>query len=188
MNPGFTLLCQISCISNLTFPKPLTRSRTNGWCTNYNTMESEVTQPNGSSHPSVIGNRRCCLKESCHQKKISGVHQGTVLGPLLFLTNINDLPGCVASSKTKLFADDSLLFRVVYSQQDADYLQIYLTALEKWEREWQMSFHPEKCTRIRMHATKKSVFNTTFTLYNHIERWPHKVLAKTCRHNDQQSQ
>ena len=162
------LVCQISCIFNLTFPKPLTWSRTNGWCTNYNTMESEVTQPNGSSHSSVIGNGRCCLKESCHQRKMFYQESklGTVLGPLLFLTNINDLPGCVATSETELFTDDSLLFRVVNSQQDADYLQIDLTALEKWEREWQMSFHPEKCTRIRMHATKKIVINTTFTLYN----------------------
>ena len=87
---------------------------------------------------------------------------------VLFLTYINDLPDCVASSETKLFADDSLLFRLVNSQQDADYLQKGLTALEKWEREWQMSFHPEKCTVIRMHASKKSVINTTYTLHNQV--------------------
>jgi hypothetical protein len=40
-----------------------------------------------------------------------GVPQGTVLGPLLFLTYINDMPEMVKSSETKLFADDGLLFR-----------------------------------------------------------------------------
>ena len=97
---------------------------------------------------------------SSEKDVLSEVPQGTVLGPLLFLTYINDLPDCVASSEIKIFADDSLLFRVVNSQQDADYLQKDLTALEKWEREWQMSFHLEKCTVIRMHATKNSVINT----------------------------
>ena len=105
---------------------------------------------------------------SSEKDVLSGVPQGTVLWPLLFLTYINGLPDCLASSETKLIADDSLLFRVVNSQQDADYLQKDLTALEKWEREWKMSFHPEKCTVIRMHATKNSVINTTYTLHNQV--------------------
>ena len=104
---------------------------------------------------------------------VSGVPQGTVLGPLLsllFLTYINDLPDCVVSSNIKLFADDSLLFHVINSQQDAVYLQKALTALEKWESEWKMSFHPEKCTVIRIHATKNRVINTTYTLHNHRQQ------------------
>ena len=105
---------------------------------------------------------------SSEKDVLSGVPQGTVLGPLLFLTYINDLPDCVASSDTRLFADDSLLFRVINSQQDADNLQKDLTALEKWESEWQMSFHPEKCTVIRIRATKNQVINTTYTLHSQI--------------------
>ena len=57
---------------------------------------------------------------------------------------------------------------MITSQQDAVYLQKDLTALEKWESEWQMSFHPEKCTVIRIHATKKRVINTTYTLHNQV--------------------
>jgi hypothetical protein len=43
-----------------------------------------------------------------------------------------------------LFADDCLLYRHVNSQNDSDLLQKDLSALEKWEEEWQMSFHPQK--------------------------------------------
>jgi hypothetical protein len=47
----------------------------------------------------------------------SGVPQCTVLGPLLFLCHINDLPECV-KYQVRLFADDCLLYREIKSQQD----------------------------------------------------------------------
>ena len=83
---------------------------------------------------------------------ISGVPQGTVMGPLLFLTFINDLPE-YTKSDVRLFADDCLIYRKVNSLADARQLQQDLSSLEYWEKQWQMEFHPQKCTVI--HVTRK---------------------------------
>ena len=98
---------------------------------------------------------------------ISGVPQGTVLGPLLFLAFINDLPEST-SSDTRLFADDALIYRHIKSDEDARRLQQDLDALQKWESEWQMNFHPEKCQVIRICTNKRLRRGTTYTLHGHI--------------------
>ncbi|KAK7093437.1 hypothetical protein V1264_012780 [Littorina saxatilis] len=87
----------------------------------------------------------------------SGVPQGTVLGPLLFLLYINDMPDVVKNSKVKLFADDSLLFRNISNQQDQMLLQQDLEALEKWEQEWQMEFNPSKCVVMNIMPNKNKI-------------------------------
>ena len=79
----------------------------------------------------------------------SGVPQGTVLGPLLFLIYINDLPSRV-SSTAQLFADDCLLYGVISNKEDAASLQEDLDHLQEWERDWQMNFNPNKCEHIRI--------------------------------------
>ena len=63
--------------------------------------------------------------------KRSRVPQGTVLGPSLFPRFVNDLPSSV-SSRVKLFADDSMLYRHIESSADHDKLQQDLLQLEEW--------------------------------------------------------
>ena len=80
---------------------------------------------------------------------LSGVPQGTVLGPVLFLLFINDLPASVLSS-VRLFADDCVLYRPIQSKSDQLTLQRDLDSLTKWEETWQMDFNPSKCCVMRI--------------------------------------
>ena len=90
----------------------------------------------------------------------SGVPQGSVLGPLLFLRYINNLPRDL-SSRVHLFADDCL----VYNTNKAE-LQQDLHKLENWQSTWKMTFIPSKCSTISI---------TT--------RRPVKIIYKFCGEN-----
>ena len=96
----------------------------------------------------------------------SGVSQGTVLGPLLFLIYINDLPLCI-SPTMRLFADDCFLYCRINSPVDCQNIQKDLDALTKWEKDWQMSFSVDKC-HIICFSTEKSSLGTTYVLNNHV--------------------
>ncbi|KAK3105990.1 hypothetical protein FSP39_010381 [Pinctada imbricata] len=72
-----------------------------------------------------------------------GVPQGTVLGLLLFLCHINDLPDSV-TSQVRLFADDCLLYRQINNYGDQEKLQEDLHNLQKWANDWGMRFNAKK--------------------------------------------
>ena len=74
----------------------------------------------------------------------SGIPQGSVLGPLLFVLYINDLPTDI-DSDIFLFADDTKIFRKIENQDDSDNLQEDLTKLQEWSNKWLLKFHPDKC-------------------------------------------
>ena len=74
----------------------------------------------------------------------SGIPQGSVLGPLLFVIFINDLPDAVAST-IKIFADDTKLYRKVNNDQDRQILQEDIDKLYKWAQTWQLRFNASKC-------------------------------------------
>ena len=75
---------------------------------------------------------------------LSGVPQGSVLGPILFLIYINDLDDSITSNALK-FADDTKLFRKVNTDGDKQHLQNDLDRLVKWSEKWQMLFNFGKC-------------------------------------------
>ena len=93
-------------------------------------------------------NRKQLVKVNGFKSKIddviSGIPQGSVLGPLLFVIYINDLPDHVISD-ILLFADDTKIFKEVDSIADSILIQKDINTLEKWSRDWLLKFHPDKC-------------------------------------------
>jgi len=99
----------------------------------------------------------------------SGVPQGSVLGPCLFLFFINDLPDSV-SSNVRLFADDTILYRKIGCENDSRLLQLDLNKLELWEKDWQMDFNSSKCQSMTI-SRKKNPIKTIYILHgNQLEQ------------------
>ena len=91
----------------------------------------------------------------------SGVPQGTVLGPLIFILYINDLPEGI-SSQVHLLADDCILYWEISTLNDCQDLQKDINTLCKWESKWQIKFNIDKC--YIMHVTHKR--NPLLMTYN----------------------
>ena len=77
------------------------------------------------------------------------VPQGTVLGPTLFLLYINDISADILS-QLRLFADDCLICRPIYSNEDHERLQRDLNSLTQWASIWQMEFNVAKCNILQI--------------------------------------
>jgi len=90
--------------------------------------------------------QRVCMqgRASTWRPVISGVPQGSVLGPVLFLIFINDLDSGILNWVLK-FADDTKLFSSIPDQLAAERLQHDLDRLVQWSTDWQMSFNVDKC-------------------------------------------
>ena len=125
-------------------------SRTHGWIGDFLGNITQEVVVNGSK------SERGMVK--------SGVPQGTVLGPLLFLIYINDIESQITSS-TRLFADDSALYRPIYSESDSISLQEDIFKFPKWVNTWQMVFNVNKCKLLRITYRKSSVIKYVYNMY-----------------------
>ena len=73
-----------------------------------------------------------------------GIPQGSVLGPILFVIYVNEMPDNIQSN-CYMFANDTKVFKDVYTIKDMEILQQDMQELEKWSNNWLLKFHPDKC-------------------------------------------
>ena len=79
----------------------------------------------------------------------SGVPQGSVLGPSLFIYYINDLPK-LCEALCEIFADDTKVFKSIKSLSDCCLIQRTLNALSAWSDKWLLSFNASKCNVLHL--------------------------------------
>ena len=94
---------------------------------------------------------------------VSGVPQGTVLGPLLFSLYINDISADI-ESEIRLFADDCVFYREIKNEEDTLKLQRDIDRLGSWARKWGMRFQPVKCNMMQLTNKRSSKIQANYTL------------------------
>lgn len=107
---------------------------------------------------------------------VSGVPQGSVLGPILFIIFINDLPDIVESA-CKLFADDTKIYRVIHSQADQLQLQEDLYKRCRWSNEWLLRFNVQKCKVL--HIGNSTNFDFSYKMFDKTEKYSQLLTAET---------
>lgn len=101
----------------------------------------------------IVNGERSEMKEV-----ISGVPQGSVLGPLLFVIYVNDLVEEIHNSSVFLYADDTKLFKEIKNKEDCEALQEDLLRMESWSKKWLLRFHPQKCCVMRIGSAQEESF------------------------------
>ena len=105
-------------------------------------------------------------KESESIPVTSSVPKGSVLGPILFLIYINDLPDGIFS-QVHLFADDTALYLTIVGKDDGAALQQDLDRLSVWESMWDMEFNPSKCQVVQVTGSRRPM-NTIYMLHGQV--------------------
>ncbi|CAF1034852.1 unnamed protein product [Brachionus calyciflorus] len=100
---------------------------------------------------------------SSWKEVISGVPQGSLLGPILFVIFINDLPDKI-KNVIKLFADDTKVISLIDNENDSSILQEDLNNLHEWSKQWLVDFKEEKCVSMHFGSNNK---NYEYSLNSH---------------------
>jgi hypothetical protein len=117
-----------------------------------------------------IHNReQCVVLDNCFSSVtnvLSGVPQGSVLGPVLFLLFINDVTSiCIGESKLKLFADDVKLYTSYnVNVTNCGNLQQSIDLLSSWAKSWQLCINISKCSVLSIHHNSKSFIHHPYYL------------------------
>jgi len=90
---------------------------------------------------------------------LSGVPQGSALGPLLFISYINDMPETL-SSFIYMYADDTKVVREVTTARDCEELRADLDSIQHWSEKWQLKFNSSKCKIMHLEDIVVTVQNT----------------------------
>ncbi|BHF80034.1 hypothetical protein SprV_0702315800 [Sparganum proliferum] len=102
----------------------------------------------GKSDPAMVG---------------SGVPQGSVLGPILFLIYVDDAARAL-DCEVAMFADDMKIWSVIRGPADEDILQVNLNRLEEWSSRWLLRFNVGKCSILRLGNTTRSAITRDYFL------------------------
>ena len=136
--------------------------RVHAWITDFLKDRTQIVSVNGAA--------------SSEGKVTSGIPQGSVLGPLLFVAYINDLPRN-AKNNVRIFADDTKLFAKSDTKEERDSLQKDLDSLCEWSDTWLLRFHPQKCSVMRLgNKPVEHTYTMKSTTDNQTNR---HVLAET---------
>jgi len=92
-------------------------------------------------------------KGSSWREILSGVPQGSVLGPILFVIYINDIGCSISNTFYNMFADDTKIGKVLRTENDGQELQEALKGAESWSLKWGMPFNVDKCKVMHLGTT-----------------------------------
>lgn len=108
-------------------------------------------------------------EESTLGHVLSGIPQGSVLGPILFVIYINDILERI-NSDGLLFADDTKIFKCILSREDALSLQTDINLLEQWSDTWLLKFNPDKCHVLTLGKFENIRYTHRYSIYgNELE-------------------